>query len=141
MADKINTGGGLVNEGDIDAGGDFIGRDRNDHRWDNRRGTGGESNVNVNVGHERRQQGESPQSWIERALAGDQFTGTPGLIKDVRELNMRFSEFVRKDEEWKRNFSESSRAGAGKQAAVAWLAFGLLALIIAIYLISISNGI
>ena len=108
------------------------------HDQYNRRG-GADANVNVNVGNEQRQRGESSQSWIERALAGDSFTGAPGLIKEMRDLNARFSEFVHKDEEWKRNFFESSRSWAGKQVAIAWLAFGLLAITIAFYLVGVGS--
>lgn len=105
MADKINTGGGAAQEGDTDTGGgDWIGRDRNDSRWDKR--TSADNKVNLYVEQARvdsdRQPGEPDIVWIMRVLRGDKWARQPGLIDSVVRLDHTLDAYMEKDTDWKR---------------------------------------
>lgn len=126
----INTGGGLVNEGDIEAGRDVVGRDQY-----NQHGRHSDTNANVNVNVSRDEQGRytsnrDNSSRVERALWGDTYTGYPGLIKEVHDLKQAFDDFVRAD-------VNSQRTWVTPNVAILFLALAIAILLLGFYGITV----
>lgn len=148
MPDKINTGGGMANEGNINAGNDFIGRDYNDTRWEDRQGSAA-SNVNVNFGEGSgpKRQGESTASWMERALLGDERMQQPGLIEELRSLSRKLAAYIEQDATWKRNtearimeLERTRQTAISQPVAFLLLALCAMCVIVAIMLINYFGG-
>ncbi len=145
MADKINTGGGAAQEGDTETGGgDWTGRDRNDHRWDNRRSSGGESNVHVNLGGpelDARRRGESTNDWVMRALLGDERLQQTGLIGELRELSRNLSAYIAKSEDRFEELERRRNVYISPQTAFFVVAVSVLCLVFAGFLVYwLANG-
>ena len=148
MPDKINTGGGMANEGNINAGNDFIGRDYNDTRWEDRQGSAA-SNVNVNFGENSgpKRQGESTAHWMERALLGDERMQQPGLIEELRSLSRKLAAYIEQDATWKRNtearimeLERTRQTAISQPVAFLLLALCAMCVIVAIMLINYFGG-
>lgn len=148
MPDKINTGGGMANEGNINAGNDFIGRDYNDTRWEDRQGSAA-SNVNVNFGENSgpKRQGESTANWMERALLGDERMQQPGLIEELRSLSRKLAAYIEQDATWKRNtearimeLERTRQTAISQPVAFLLLALCAMCVIVAIMLINYFGG-
>ena len=148
MPDRINTGGGMANEGNVDADNDFIGRDRNDTRWEDRQGSAA-SNVNVNFGENSgpKRQGESTANWMERALLGDERMQQPGLIEELRSLSRKLAAYIEQDATWKRNtearimeLERTRQTAISQPVAFLLLALCAMCVIVAIMLINYFGG-
>ena len=138
----------MANEGNINAGNDFIGRDYNDTRWEDRQGSAA-SNVNVNFGENSgpKRQGESTANWMERALLGDERMQQPGLIEELRSLSRKLAAYIEQDATWKRNtearimeLERTRQTAISQPVAFLLLALCAMCVIVAIMLINYFGG-